>query len=467
MKITSRSSLLLQLLCITIIASIALLVHGATNQDEQNSEPILVNVDPTVDISAASSSSSFQNPVAFDEKVENEQALERFKAYLSVNTSHPNPSYDKAVQFLVKLADKLHFPYQIVQLDSGLDVVVLTYRNLLDEYKHSTESIMMNSHTDVVPADPAKWNSDPFVATTTSDGKIFARGAQDMKSVGMQYVEAVHRLKLRNVKLRYTIRIVFVPEEEVGAKRGMIPFLQTKEFKDMNVVFSFDEGIPIQDSNSLSIYYGENIAWWFKVTCEGNVGHGSQFIKNTATSQLSRYMRRAFDFRDEQERLITLSNEAFDESDVVTINMNAMEGGSTTSINVVPRQVHGYFDSRIPPHYNLTEMSRLYTEVWTEGTNCKVTWVQQGLNNPVSDLQFPIIHETIQFFRNRYTNVKLRYFPAATDARFVRGVGIPCLGISLLSGVPMLLHDHNEYITEEIFIRGIRQYEELLIHLSK
>jgi aminoacylase len=360
-------------------------------------------------------------------------------------------------------------PFKVVKMEDGsnMQTVVITYKNLLEDYKDNTESIMMNSHMDIVPADPVRWNTDPFKPETTSDGKIYARGSQDMKSVGMQYLEAVNRLKQRNVKLRYTIHLTFVPDEEVGGTKGMEAFLKTKEFKEMNVIFSYDEGIPAIDRNMLNIYYGENIAWWFRVTCEGNVGHGSQFIKNTASSQLYKYMKKAFEFRESQEQLITLSDQASDESDVVTINMNAMEGGYTASINVVPRQVHGYFDSRIPPHYNLIEMKRLYTEEWTKGTNCTIHWIQNGMKNPTSDLNFPIIQKTISYFMTKYENVKLKYFPAATDARYVRLIGIPCLGVSLLSGVPMLLHDHNEYITEEIFLRGITQYQELLVYLSE
>lgn len=40
-----------------------------------------------------------------------------------------------------------------------------------------------------------KWTYDPFAAHKTEDGKIYARGAQDMKCVGIQYLYAVRQLK--------------------------------------------------------------------------------------------------------------------------------------------------------------------------------------------------------------------------------------------------------------------------------
>lgn len=43
------------------------------------------------------------------------------------------------------------------------------------------------------------------------NGDIFARGSQDMKSVGIQFIEAIRRLKLNDVKLKRTIHLSFVP----------------------------------------------------------------------------------------------------------------------------------------------------------------------------------------------------------------------------------------------------------------
>lgn len=44
-----------------------------------------------------------------------------------------------------------------------------------------------------------------------SEGNIYARGSQDMKCVGIQFIESVRRLKEAGVKLRRTIHMSFVP----------------------------------------------------------------------------------------------------------------------------------------------------------------------------------------------------------------------------------------------------------------
>jgi len=56
-----------------------------------------------------------------------------------------------------------------------------------------------------------KWTHEPFSADKDENGNIFARGAQDMKCVGIQYLEAVRQLMSKGVQLRRTIHISFVP----------------------------------------------------------------------------------------------------------------------------------------------------------------------------------------------------------------------------------------------------------------
>lgn len=71
-------------------------------------------------------------------------------------------------------------------------------------------SILLNSHMDVVPVFEDKWSCSPFGADIV-DNKIYARGSQDMKCVGIQYIEAVRRLKQKGLTLRRTIHMSFVP----------------------------------------------------------------------------------------------------------------------------------------------------------------------------------------------------------------------------------------------------------------
>lgn len=57
-------------------------------------------------------------------------------------------------------------------------------------------------------------------------------------------------------------------------------------------------------------------------------------------------------------------------------------------------------------------------------------------------------------------------FPASTDSRYLRELGIPALGFSPMRNTPILLHDHNEYIDQGVFAEGITVYESLISALA-
>jgi len=44
--------------------------------------------------------------------------------------------------------------------------------------------------------------------------------------------------------------------------------------------------------------------------------------------------------------------------------------------------------------------------------------------------------------------------------------GIPALGFSPMPHTPILLHDHNEFLNKEVFLKGIAAYECLLPALA-
>lgn len=57
-------------------------------------------------------------------------------------------------------------------------------------------------------------------------------------------------------------------------------------------------------------------------------------------------------------------------------------------------------------------------------------------------------------------------FPAATDSRFIRKHGIDAFGFSPIKNTPILLHDHNEFLNEKIFLDGIPIFEQVISDLG-
>ncbi|CAH8617086.1 unnamed protein product [Schistosoma mattheei] len=109
----------------------------------------------------------------------------------------------------------------VVEIVPDNPIVIMRW----DGYQPELPAIMLNSHMDVVPVVEEKWSYPPFSGTITPDGKIYGRGTQDMKSIGIQQLEAIRRLKSRGCnQLRRTVYLTFVPDEELGGVKGMKPF---------------------------------------------------------------------------------------------------------------------------------------------------------------------------------------------------------------------------------------------------
>lgn len=103
-----------------------------------------------------------------------EDAVERFRDYLRIPTVHPDPDYTPAIRFLLTQAYSIGLEAQTVEFVKKKPVVVMTWKG-----EHPfLQSILLNSHMDVVKVEKDKWKYDPFVAFLDENGDIYARGAQ-------------------------------------------------------------------------------------------------------------------------------------------------------------------------------------------------------------------------------------------------------------------------------------------------
>jgi len=94
----------------------------------------------------------------------------------TVRTDHPAPDYDAAVTHLRGLCEAAGMTTAVHTFVPGKPVLLCSRPGTTA----GARSVLLNSHTDVVPAEAAKWTVDPFAASDV-DGSIYARGVQDMK----------------------------------------------------------------------------------------------------------------------------------------------------------------------------------------------------------------------------------------------------------------------------------------------
>ena len=103
--------------------------------------------------------------------------------------------------------------------------------------------ILLNGHVDVVPADPSGWSHDPF-EPVVKNGKIYGRGAADMKGSDACMIYSLRALVETGVKFRGTITPTFTTDEEVGGYTGVNHLVDKHVItKDVDYCLSTDSGI--------------------------------------------------------------------------------------------------------------------------------------------------------------------------------------------------------------------------------
>lgn len=226
-------------------------------------------------------------------------AVKKFIEFLQIETVQPTPDYKKCTEFLQSYAKSLGLSSKIVEIVKGKPVVIIT----LPGSNPLLKSVILNSHTDVVPVSADRWSHPPFGGEIV-DGKIYARGSQDMKCVGIWYLEAIRELRdQKKLPLKRTLHLTFVPDEEIGGKDGMEKFIESEEFKSLNPGFALDEGLA-NENDAFKVYYGERSPWWIWLKSYGGAGHGSKFIEPSATIKLLKVLEKFSNFREsEAERL--------------------------------------------------------------------------------------------------------------------------------------------------------------------
>ncbi len=126
--------------------------------------------------------------------------------------------------------------------------------------------IVLSGHTDVVPVDGQPWDSDPFKATIR-DGRLFARGACDMK--GFLGVALAMTPRFVAADLKAPIHFALSYDEEVGCVgvRGLIELLSKQGFKAAGVI--------VGEPTSMQVITAHKGKRSFRCTVHGKEAHSA------------------------------------------------------------------------------------------------------------------------------------------------------------------------------------------------
>nr|KYP43085.1 Aminoacylase-1 [Cajanus cajan] len=399
--------------------------------------------------------------------------ITRFQRYLRINTAHPTPDYTSAVSFLKAQAHSLGLQTKTLEFTPGKPLLLLTWPGT----DPSLPSLLLNSHLDSVPAEPAKWLHPPFSAHRTADGRIFARGAQDDKCIAIQYLEAIRNLKAQSFAPLRSLHVSLVPDEEIGGLHGAAKFVESEDFRRLNVGFALDEG-QASPGDEFRVFHADRVPWNVKIRARGSPGHGSRLFDGSAVENLMESVEVVSRFRESQFDVVKAGKAL--NAEVVSVNPVYVKAGVASGdgfvMNVQPSEAEAGFDLRLTPTTDPEEMRRRIAAEWAPAVrNMSYEIIEKG---PIRDyLGRPLMTATNDsnpwwsVFKQAITSVgeklsRPEILGSTTDARFLRQKGIPVLGFSPMKNTPILLHDHNEHLRDTVFMKGIQVYESLISSLT-
>jgi succinyl-diaminopimelate desuccinylase len=183
--------------------------------------------------------------------------------------------------------------------------------------------VHFNGHFDVVPAGEG-WTVDPFAAEVRH-GRIYGRGACDMKAGLAAAIYAAEAVRRAGVRLNGSVEISGTVDEESGGFAGVGWLCEQGRIAAARTDFVI---IP-EPLNVDRICIGHRGVYWFEVTTHGRIAHGSMpFLGTSAIEHMADVVSTFY-----RELVPTLSTR-ITEMPVVpdaarhpTLNVNAIDGG--------------------------------------------------------------------------------------------------------------------------------------------
>lgn len=197
--------------------------------------------------------------------------------------------------------------------------------------------VVLSGHTDVVPVDGQKWDTDPFRAEIAGD-TMYGRGTADMKG----FVAAALALAPEFVRngLRQPLHFALSYDEEIGCVgvRGMIADLVAAGIKPACVL--------VGEPTSMRVVIGHKGKHGYRCTVRGLSCHSAYAPQGVnaveAAAEIVAYLKRmARRFRDKgpHDPLFDITH--------TTVHTGVIEGG--TALNIVPKACSFDFEFRHLP----------------------------------------------------------------------------------------------------------------------
>ncbi|NNK68544.1 MAG: acetylornithine deacetylase [Rhodobacteraceae bacterium] len=204
---------------------------------------------------------------------------------------------------------------------------------------------ILSGHTDVVPVDGQRWSSDPFVLTERN-GKLFGRGATDMK--GFLACCLAMAPKMSAAPLTAPLHIAFSYDEEVGCL-GVRDLIARLTDWDQPPI-----GCIVGEPTSMQIVTSHKAKRAFRGIVTGTPGHSSR------APHFANAVDFAAEFLVELRRLgrdieKTGARDMLFDVPFTTTHVGRISGGE--ALNIVPEHCDFEFEFRALPNEDVDAMA--------------------------------------------------------------------------------------------------------------
>ena len=292
-------------------------------------------------------------------------------------------------------------------------------------------------HTDVVPTGPlSEWQSDPFIPTVR-DGKLYGRGAADMKSSIAAFVVAVEAFVREKPAHGGSIALLLTSDEEGPALDGTVKVVEKLKARNELIDYCLVGEPSSVDWLGDMLKNGRRGSLSGKLTVRGVQGHVAypHLVRNPIhllAPALAELVRTEWD----------KGNDSFPPTSFQVSNIHAGTGAA----NVVPGSVVVDFNFRFSTESSEASLrSRVEQILKKHGLDCVIDWVLGA--RPFLSKRGRLA-STVVDAAKRHTghNAELSTTGGTSDARFIIDI---CPEVIELGPVNASIHKLNEHIALE------------------
>jgi succinyl-diaminopimelate desuccinylase len=365
----------------------------------------------------------------------------------------PGEAYDPCARAIGRVLEGLGFQVEyIIAADHPDHAPVYPRVNVMGRLpgRHGMPALHLNGHMDVVPPGEG-WTVDPF-GGEVRDGRMYGRGACDMKSGIAAAVFAAAALREAGATLGGALEISATVDEESGGFAGMAYLAAQGRIAAGRTSYVI---IP-EPLNVDRICLGHRGVYWFQIDAAGRIAHGSMpFLGSNAVDMMGRVLHRIDTvLRPALNARTTAIRVEPPEARRATLNINGIFGGQTRAgvgTPCVADRCTAIFDRRFLKEERFEdvrdEIERLLEGLRAEHPAFHATLTDLMVVHPVETAaETDLVQTTARTIRDVLrTDPELIASPGTYDHKHVFNIGRVDQCIAYGPGLLHLAHQPDEY----------------------